>query len=177
MEFFLQSERLGFRRWTTEDLSLAQTLWGDPAVTAWLGGPFSPEAVRARLIHEIRQESEAGVQYWPLFLLENQEPVGCAGLRPAKLKNEPMHELGFHLRPAFWGKGLATEAARAVIEYAFRKLGLLAIFAGHHPSNAPSQHVLDKLGFAYAGDEWYAPSGIFEPTYLLLKTNWESHRI
>jgi hypothetical protein len=51
-------------------------------------------------------------------------------------RSEPrVYELGFHLRPAFWNRGLATEAAGAVIRYAFTTLAAEGLFAGHHRAN------------------------------------------
>lgn len=169
MAYFLQSRRLGFRSWTTGDLPLALGLWGDPAVSAWLSRPLSPGEIQARLEHEIRQRDEVGVQYWPIFLLASGEHVGCAGLRP---KAEGLLELGYYLKPAFWGSGLATEAAVAVAGYAFAALSAQTLFAGHHPANHASQRVLEKLGFERAGEEFYEPSGVIEPTYLLHRARW-----
>jgi RimJ/RimL family protein N-acetyltransferase len=171
MEYFLKSKRLGFRRWAKEDFPLALELWGDPQVTELIGGPFTYEEVRARLANEIHQLEEWHIQYWPIFLLEGDQHVGCAGLRPYSL-NMREREIGFHLRPASWGQGLATEAAGAVVEYAFDTLGVEFIFAGHHPLNKASSHVLGKLGFIYTADEFYAPMGIVEPTYSLSKMHW-----
>lgn len=169
MAYFLKSPRLGFRSWALDDLPLALALWGDPAVSAWLSGPLSEAAIRARLEHEIRQGEEFGVQYWPIFLLATGEHVGCAGLRP---KAEDLLELGYYLKPTFWGSGLATEVAATVAGYAFSSLGAETLFAGHHPGNLASQKVLDKLGFEHAGEEFYEPSGVIEPTYQLHKSGW-----
>src|SRR5579872_6689940 len=106
MDYFLRSNRLGFRRWTVDDLPLALGLWGDPAVSAWLSSPMSPAEIRARLEREVRQGAELGVQYWPVFLLATEEHVGCAGLRP---KAENLLELGYYLKPAFWRAGFRSE--------------------------------------------------------------------
>ena len=76
------------------------------------------------------------------------------------------YEIGFHLRPEFWGRGYAAEAAAAVIRYAFKELKAEKLFAGHNPSNAASRKVLGKLGFAYIGDEFYPPTGLQHPPYL-----------
>ncbi|HVZ17070.1 MAG TPA: GNAT family N-acetyltransferase, partial [Terriglobales bacterium] len=92
------------------------------------------------------------------------EHVGCCGLRPYKPR---IPELGFHLRQAFWGQGIAKEAATAVIEYAFAKLDVDAIFAGHYPENANSRKVLLSLGFQYIGEERYPPTGTMHPSYIL----------
>jgi RimJ/RimL family protein N-acetyltransferase len=163
MGYFLTTARLGFRSWREEDLPLARELWGDGEVAALIGGPFDEQAIRAKLDKEIAN-GEYDMQYWPIFLLENDRHVGCAGLRPYR---EKTYELGFHLRKEFWGKGLASEAGRAVIDYGFGKLGAEALFAGHHPANGGSRHVLLKLGFVYTHDEIYAATRKMHPSYLL----------
>jgi RimJ/RimL family protein N-acetyltransferase len=169
MDYFLTSERLGFRCWSDEDLPLAMGLWGDPEVSALIGGPFAPEAVRTRLAQEIAQMREHGLQYWPAFLLDGGGHAGCAGLRPYGNQGR-VYELGFHLCRAFWGHGLAEEAARAIIYYGFGRFGAETLVAGHHPLNHASRHVLIKLGFVYTRTELYPPSGIMEPIYRLEKT-------
>ena len=133
--YFLTTDRLGFSHWNEGDLASAMTLWGDPRVAAFIGGPFTEEDVRARLCREIEMLLSCKVQYWPLFLLKDGELAGCAGLRPYG-DDQQILELGFHFRPEYWGQGLAQEAARAVIAFAFETLELKSLFAGHHPENA-----------------------------------------
>jgi RimJ/RimL family protein N-acetyltransferase len=164
--YFLESSRLGFRAWREDDLPLALALWTDVRVTGFFGGPYSPERVAERLAAEMATQRDSHMQYWPMFLLENNRHVGVCGLRPWRVE-ERIPELGFHLRPKYWRSGLGFEAATAVIEYGFTRLGAKAIFAGHHPENLASRNLLLKLGFRYAGEEVYPVSGMMEPTYLL----------
>lgn len=164
--YFLKSARLGFGHWAPGDLPLVLALWGDPDVTRLIGGPLSAEAAEARLEAEIAMMRDRGVQYWPIFLLGNDAHAGCAGLRPYRLDGR-IYEIGFHLLPAYWGRGLATEAARAVIGYAFETIEARALFAGHHPANAASRRVLEKLGFRWTHEELYPPTGLQHPSYLL----------
>ena len=166
--YFMTTARLGFRAWNTSDLPLALALWGDPEVTRLIGGPFSEEQVQKKLAAEIDSMARNRVQYWPIFLLSNHEHVGCAGLRPYR-PAEQIYEMGFHLRQAHWGQGLATEAASAIIGFAFEKLGAKALFAGHHPANTASRKVLEKLGFRFIGEEHYPPTGAIHPSYLLIR--------
>ena len=166
-EYFLTTARLAFGHWNEGDETLALSLWGDPAVTAWIGGPFSREQVGARLQNEIVTMTAHGIQYWPCFSLEGGELAGCAGLRPYR---EGVLELGFHFRPQFHGRGLGEEAARAVIDYAFQSLAVRSLFAGHHPDNAASRRLLMKLGFRYTHEEIYPPTGLLNPAYLLEKS-------
>jgi RimJ/RimL family protein N-acetyltransferase len=164
--YFLTTVRLGFGHWLTNDLPLAHQLWGNSEVTSLIGGPFTDEQIEQRLTGEIATMSAYNVQYWPIFLLENGQLAGCAGLRPYRLEQR-IYELGFHLRPEYWGRGLAQEAGRAIIAWAFEKLGAEALFAGHHPANSASQRVLTKLGFEFTHTELYPPTGLEHPSYLL----------
>jgi [ribosomal protein S5]-alanine N-acetyltransferase len=164
-KYFLNSERLGFRWWGADDLSLAQELWGDLEVTKYFGGPFSQDEVRKRFKHERARRMVHGFQYWIIELLATGEFVGVCGLRPWR-PAEDIIELGFHLLAKFWGQGFATEAARAVIPYAFATFAPKKLIAGHHPENVNSKKVLDKLGFQYWQDE-DLNLGVGIPRYLL----------
>src|SRR5690348_16936479 len=83
--YFLRSQRLGFRWWTSEDLAFATALWGDLEVTKFFGGPFSEEEIQRRLQVELDRAAAHDFQYWPMHLLDDGEFVGCCGLRPFKL--------------------------------------------------------------------------------------------
>lgn len=168
--YFLRTERAGFRWWTREDLPLAVTLCGDPQVTRLIDarGRLGEAQIRERLLHEIALQEAHGVQYWPVFLLDTRDFIGCCGLRPYR-PAERVLELGVHVRAAYWGHGYATEVARAVMAHAFGQLGLAALFAGHHPSNEASSRLLHKLGFRHTHDELYAPTGLQHRSYLLTR--------
>lgn len=163
---FLATERLFFREWSAGDAPLAVALWCDPAVGAFIGGPFPPEQAQQRLRREIETQASSGVQYWPVFLAATEAFAGCCGLRPYR-PAQRIFEIGFHFLPAHWGQGLAGEAAQAVIRHAFDARGASALFAGHHPDNAGSARLLKRLGFRYTHDEHYAPTGRLHPSYLL----------
>jgi len=164
--YFLTSARLGFRHWTEDDLPLALALWTDPAVTALIGGPFSADAVQARLGTEITTMRDQRIQYWPVFLLDGDHHIGCAGLRPYRVA-ERIYEFGVHLGRPFWRQGFAEEAGRVVIDYAFGTLAAESLFAGHHPSNDASRRLLAKLGFVHTHEELYLPTGLMHPSYVL----------
>lgn len=164
--YFMRTSRLGFSRWSAEDLALAVALWGDARVTRLIGGPFPERWIRDRLALEIATESAVGFQYWPIFRLSDDAHVGCAGLRPVPGEDGVL-ELGFHLRPEQWGHGYATESARAVMVHAFTTLGAGVLVAGHHPENDASRHVLGRLGFRLTHQEFYPPTGLDHPSYAL----------
>ena len=164
--FFMSTGRIGFSQWTKEDLSLAGQLWGDPEVTRYLcaSGRFTDNEINERLIKEIHNQKEYGVQYWPFFALNEDQLIGCCGLRPFQAE-EKIFELGFHLRKEFWGKGYAFEAADSVIRYFFENFRGSKLIAGHHPHNAASQKLLTRLGFESIGQRFYEPTGLYHPAY------------
>ena len=158
------TERLTFRTWRDDDLPLARALFGDPRVTALVGGPFDDDQVRERLAVEIATQREHGYQYWPIF--RGDTHVGCCGLKPRDPAAR-VYELGFYLRAEHWGRGYAVEAGHSVIAFAWHTLGASSLFAGHHPSNASSKKTLEKLGFAFSHVELYPPTGLLHPGYTL----------
>lgn len=166
-QFFLKTRRIGFSKWLSKDIELAKLLWGNPQVTRYIcaTGKFSTNDIIKRLKTEIQNESLYRVQYWPIFTITENSFIGCCGLRP-RINDE--FEIGFHLRPEFWGKGFAEEAAKATIHYAFTVVNASKLFAGHNPKNIASKHLLKKLGFSYIGDEFYVPTGLYHPSYEML---------
>lgn len=164
-DYFLTTERLGFRCWSNADLALAISLWGDLKVAAPIGGTLSPKQVEERLQREIDYMKANQVQHWPKFLRSNGAHVGCASLRLYRIE-ERTYELGFHLRPEHWRHGLAEGAARALAYAAFGTIGAKALFA-HHPEDRASRRILSKLGFRLTHEEFYPPIGLRHPSYLL----------
>lgn len=158
--------RLRFRAWRDGDMPLARTLFGDPKVTALVGGPFDDAQIAARLALELATQRDHGFSYWPIATHAGED-IGCCGLKPRPAPGEL--ELGYYLAPAYWGGGYAAEAARSVVAHAFDALGISALFALHHPDNHGSGRVLEKVGFAYSHHELYPPTGLMHRGYVLRK--------
>ncbi len=115
------------------------------------------------------------MQYWPIFLLDCDQHVGCCGLRPRESEPE-VPELGFHIASRHWRQGYALEAASRVIDYAFTVLGAPALFAGHNPHNVASRALLTRLGFVHTHDELYPPTRLQHPSYRLTRERYAEPR-
>ncbi len=165
--YFLSTTRLGFRCWTQEDFPLALMLWSDPKVSSLLSKqPWREADVRKMLDNELEYKKSYGVQYWLVFRLADNEFIGACGLRPYHPR-EIIYLFGCHLRPIHWNNGYATEAATAVVDYAFSQLKANGLFTGHHPDNFASARVLLKLGFEEIEPQLYEPTGLIHPNYIL----------
>ena len=172
-DYFLTSKRLGFREWSDRDFDFAIKLWGNPEVTKFIDarGKLTEKEVKTLLSNEIENQKNYGVQYWPIFLLDTHEFIGCCGLRPYDLANN-VYEIGAHILPKHWRNGYALEAARTVIDFGFNTMKCSALFSGHNPNNTASKKLLEKLGFTYIRDEYYPPTGLNHPSYLLNKEDY-----
>ncbi|GGH17189.1 GNAT family N-acetyltransferase [Paenibacillus segetis] len=165
-KYFLETTRLGFSHWENNDIDLAISLWGEPEVTRFISsnGLYSNEQIKSRLNTEIQTNELFLVQYWPIFELKTNDFIGCCGLHPYEIEKK-IYEIGFHLKSNYWGSGYASEAANAVIQFAFETLDANNLFAGHNPLNRASKNLLIKLGFNYSHDEFYEPTGLNHPSY------------
>ena len=150
---------------------MAIGLWGDPEVTRLIDArkKLSDEDVKQLLEKQIAIEREHRIQYWPMFLLEDGEHVGCCGIRPYD-PPQRIYELVVHIRSNYWRRGLAEEATSTVIDYAFEKLDAVALFAGHNPNNDASRRLLEKLGFQYTHKQLYPPTGLEHSSYILRRS-------
>jgi [ribosomal protein S5]-alanine N-acetyltransferase len=167
-QYFLKSERVGFRTWTFDDMDMAIKLWGNADVTKYTGGPFSNSQIQRKLLIERAILRQHNIQNWPIFLLDNHEFIGSCGLQPYKPK-EKVYEIGLHIQPDYWRNGYAKEAAQTVITHAFDNLDATGVYAGHHPENEAYEAMLKKLGFQYTHDEYYETTGLDHPSYLFTK--------
>lgn len=147
--------------------NLAIELWSNPKVTYFIhkDGAFTKEECLNRLKIEKQNFETYRVQYFPIFLVKNKQFVGVCGLRPTDKIN--IFEFGIHLLPNFWHKGLAFESSSAILNYAFNDLEICSLIAGHNPNNKASKKLLMKLGFKFVKNEFYAPTGLEHPTYIL----------
>lgn len=177
-KFFLNTVRLRFSVWSEKDMPDALELWGNPKVTKFIAsdGKMSKEQVHQRLKKEIETYNSCNIQYWPIYLIETNQNIGCCGIRPYD-SNKNIFEMGIHLKEQYWGKGFAQEACSAVIDYAFNNLKVNALFSGHNPKNTASARLLKKLGFTYTHDEFYPPTGLYHPSYLMTRQDYMDKQI
>jgi ribosomal-protein-alanine N-acetyltransferase len=88
---------------------------------------------------------------WAITSRGDDTFIGAIGLAPGVPGG--VAELGYWLGRCFWGNGFATEAGSAVVQYAFRTLGLARLTSGYFTENLASDRVLTKLGFVKTGED------------------------
>jgi RimJ/RimL family protein N-acetyltransferase len=148
----LLTERLELRRFASRDLGPLLVAFGDPAVMRFVGSerkPLSGDALRVLMRSADGHWSRHRFGLLAVVERGSGRVVGEAGLQV--LEAGPDIELGYTLAHAAWGRGYATEAARAVLYWAFAGLRLERVVAVADPANDASLHVLDKLGMRRVG--------------------------
>lgn len=152
MTTVLETPRLRLREYRESDAESFYQLNSDPAVMRFTGDELIGSIEEARAIlreHPIADYATHGFGRWACLLRETEEVIGFAGLKFLPETGEI--DLGYRLLAAHWGKGLATEACRAIVEYGFTTLGLEKITALVRPENEASVRVLAKCGFTFRG--------------------------
>ncbi len=115
---------------------------------------FEPgEPVSRAKAREIAREFASGTNFWAAELKEKQKVVGHVSLFPSGPDRTRTWEIGYVFNPAYQRSGYGTEAARAVIGYAFRELGAHRVIAHCSPANIASWRVLEKCGLRREGLE------------------------
>ncbi len=141
--------RLAFREMTEHDLDAMGDLLGDPEVMAFYSHPRDRAEALAWIAWNQRLYRERGFGLWLVELRQTGAFVGDCGLTPQDVDGTVEIEVGYHVRRALQGRGLATEAAAAAREHAREVLGLARLVAIIHPANVASQRVAEKTGLTF----------------------------
>lgn len=150
------TERLSVRQWRVTDAEDAYGMYGDRDVTATLPDEMFDESVevtRRWLARKVEEQatSDSGLGMWAIEERSSGRVIGGALLKPARINGRDQVEVGYHFARAAWGKGYATEVARALVDYGFGELGLTRIVGVVLPENHASRRVLEKIGMEPEG--------------------------
>ena len=144
----LETERLMLRRPTLADVKAIARLANDRRIaenTRRLPHPYLQDHAVAFVRAMADEKAETA------FLIEsNHTPVGMVGVN---WREQEAPELGYWLGVEYWGQGFATEAARAVIDFAFEEFDIEHLMSGARVANPNSRNILEKCGFQWSGVE------------------------
>ena len=150
----IRTERLVLRRFSEEDINDVYENYGsDPLVNRYID--FAPcstlegadEFIR---MHVDRYDTDSDFYGWAITL--DGVVIGSIGLFDVCPDKESA-EIGYSLGSRWWGTGLATEAAKAVIDFAFNEIELKRVYGSHHPENIGSGKVMMKASMKYEGED------------------------
>lgn len=153
----LETDRLVLRRLVPDDLDALYALYRDPEMREY----FPPEGAspdKTLSYEETREELEwflnghprhPELGLWATILKENGAFIGRCGLLPWTLDGQDEVEVAYMIDKRYWRRGLATEAARGIRDYAFTALGLLRLVSLIDHANIASARVAENIGMAF----------------------------
>ncbi len=146
----LETKRLILRHQVPEDLDDLWGLYCNPEITKYI-----PDAPRSR--EEAKEELEWHMNghpknrelgLWATIHKESGKFIGRCGLLPWTIDGQNEVEVAYTIAQAYWGQGLATEAACGILEYGFEQLNLPRLICLIDPDNIASQRVAEKIGMS-----------------------------
>ncbi len=147
MNIKLQTPRLYLREFTLADVELLYNMHQDPAITRYTGDPMPWNSLvhtEKVLTEAILPQYQNGIGRWAVHLKETREFIGWCGLK----KVDDEIDLGYRYVQQYWGKGYATEAAQAVLNFGIQQQ-LPNIVGCADLENIASVKVLEKIGLKF----------------------------
>ena len=154
MEIFAETERLILRELLPIDRNGLFAIDSDPDVHIYLGrNPVENiEQIDENIKFIRKQYIDNGIGRWAMIEKSTNNFIGWAGLkliRELTNNNIDYYDLGYRLNKCYWGKGFATEAAKASLQYGFNTLNLNQIYAIADSKNVASRNIIEKVGLNY----------------------------
>lgn len=144
----LATERLRLRAWTEDDLAPFAALNADPRVMAHFPKCLDRAESDAMVARIHAHLARHGFGWWAVEVPAVARFIGFVGLSVPSFQAPftPCVEIGWRLAAEHWGRGYATEAARAALAFGFNDVGLEEIVSFTAPANLPSRAVMERLG-------------------------------
>jgi len=151
----IRTNRLCLRQFSKEDLDAYAKIMGDHEVGKWLpkGDGYTREETQRSLDYILEHWNKHGFGIWAVTDKEKDVLLGRCGLDMITETSEV--EVDFVLARNYWGRGYATEAAKATLAYGFKTLKLDMIIALAKPENIASRRVIEKIGMRYIKNAEY----------------------
>ncbi len=178
----IRTSRLRLRHWVDGDFEPLVAMCADPRVMEF--SPSILSRVETDAMWKRIHEHFARHGFGPWAMEVDGEFAGSMGLDWIRYETHftPCVEIGYRLRPEFWGRGLATEGAQVALRHGFESLGFHEIVGLTTPANYRSRRVMEKIGFIFS-EEFDHPS-IAENhpmrrqvLYRISRTAWESRPV
>ncbi len=164
------TRRLIGHRVTADDLDYLLESDGDIRIQRWLFGRVqTPSQSRARLDRWLNMWQEHGIGFW-IFQNLSGAVVGHGGLFPSPRESGEV-EVGYVVKPDYWGRGFATEITNAALKIGFESLGLRRVIGIAQSVNASSRRVMEKSGMSLEA-ELPSPDGVAGVRYAITSEMW-----
>ena len=142
----IETERLLLRKFSTDDVEALLPILSDPTTMRFWPKPFAFEDVENWIARSLQSYEEHGFGKYAVVLKASGTLIGDCGILRLPVQGEPVNDLGYIIHHPFWRQGYATEAARAVKDYAFDVLKLDVLHANMAWDHDGSRRVAENVG-------------------------------
>lgn len=148
---YIETSRLRLRDWKEADFEAFSQMNADEEVMKFFPKTLSKEESDAFAKAIIAEIKEYGFGLYAVEVKETNEFIGFIGFHRATFESDftPCIEIGWRLKKEAWGKGYATEGAKACLKHGFEELDFDEIFSFTADINEPSKHVMKKIGLQF----------------------------
>lgn len=148
MNRIIETERIFLRPFCIDDIAPFATICANPNVMRYIGDgkPVSLDIIAEKISEWIALYEKQKYGLMALVIKETNKLIGFCGLIHQRVDEFEYIELGYRLEEAYWGKGIATEAAKSVKDYAFNVLDIPMLISIIHHQNDASKQVAQKVG-------------------------------
>ena len=167
----LETARLTLRPFREDDVDLLAALMANKDFMRFSLGVYTREQTQAFLEKLLRWQNAGEPSLFAMILRTNGGLVGWCGFYHQHIDGVDEIEIGYRLHPDYWNQGIATEAATAVRDHAFRDLKLPRVISLIHPENVPSRRVAEKIGMTFEKQTIYR--GFLTNVFALARERWE----
>jgi ribosomal-protein-alanine N-acetyltransferase len=172
MATILETSRLILREFVPEDADALARVICDREAMRYYPIPFERPDADEWIARNRRRCKELGHGLWAIDLKSTAEMIGDCGITIQNVEGEDLPEIGYHLRRDHWGRGLATEAARACRDYAFTRLAVPFVISLIRPENIPSCRVAERNGMTIWKQTMHANLAHF--VYRISRAEWQA---
>jgi RimJ/RimL family protein N-acetyltransferase len=144
---WIETQRLLLRNTEAGDIAALVSMWTDPEVTRFMGGPRDAAWLEQNFAEDANNPDPPLYDQWPVVEKSSDKVIGYCGLLDKEVEGQLEIELVYVFVPSVWGKGYGTEMAMALREHATHSMGLKRLIALIEPDNEPSVRVAERLGF------------------------------
>ena len=148
----IETPRLILRQFTLDDVEVLAAIHSDPIVMEFYPRTRTYEETKQQVERIIDEDRQRGWGLWATVCKANHKFIGRCGLKSWLVAGCPEIEIGYLLAKEYWRRGLATEAARAIRDYGFEKIGCDRLISLIDHGNIASQKVALKTGLTYEQD-------------------------
>ena len=142
----LETERLMLREYTLEDFEALYEILSDPETMRHYPKPYDAAGTKRWLSWSLQNYATYGFGLWAMVLKETGTFIGDCGITMQKIDGETLPEIGYHVHKRYWRKGYASEAARAVRDWAFENTEFDCLYSYMKYTNAGSYSTASAVG-------------------------------